>query len=236
MCASNAVVEKYAVLFCREPICPRLCETRREIVSKLVRELELPSYTKLGFGFDKESYNSYIASTLLALAKKVENDSGACKVLIKFLKDTPELENLASSLENMKESLTKRPSRLPSYEFRKETEQKIGVLLKNKRIPHDEVHMHQAKRAKKEVAVLQKFKVLPQNTADQNRVISELTVNDLGDVLEECYEARAKWYNIGLALGLTADTLKSTTNIMKLYFETCLKNGWNLATTGTGRH
>ena len=232
-------MELLAVYLCRDIICARLRETRKEIVLIIVRKLELP---KLRFGFDKEShYNSYIESTFLAIAKKVENDSGAYKILIKFLKDTPELEYLASSLENMKESLTKRPPRLTSYEFRKETEQKIGVLLINKRIPQDEVHMHQAKRAKNEVAVFQTFKVLPQNTADQNRVISELTVDDLGDVQEECYEARAKWYNIGLALGLTADTLDSIEdnykdietkfrNMLKKWLETGDNRNWKTLT------
>ena len=236
-------MELLAVYECREIICARLLETRREVVLKIVRELELPGYMKLRFGFDKESYNTYIESTFRALAKKVENDSGAYKILIKFLKDTPELEDLASSLENKKESLKKRPSQLTSHVSREETEQKkiIGVLLKNKCIPQDKVHMRPAKRAKNEVAVFPTFKVLPQNTADQNRVISELTVDDLGDVQEECYEARAKWYNIGLALGLTVDTLDSIEdnykdietkfrNMLKKWLETGDNRNWKTLT------
>ena len=36
-----------------------------------------------------------------------------------------------------------------------------------------------------------------------------LTINDLGDVLEAVWEARSKWYNIGLKLGTSAGSLDS---------------------------
>ena len=41
-----------------------------------------------------------------------------------------------------------------------------------------------------------------------------LSINDLCDVLELVWEARAKWYNIGLKLGISAGTLNAikTTN------------------------
>ena len=35
----------------------------------------------------------------------------------------------------------------------------------------------------------------------------ELRLNDLGDVLDELYEARRKWYNIGLKLKVPVDVL-----------------------------
>ena len=37
----------------------------------------------------------------------------------------------------------------------------------------------------------------------------KLTIDNLGDVLEAAWEARAKWYNIGLKLGISAGTLDS---------------------------
>ena len=37
--------------------------------------------------------------------------------------------------------------------------------------------------------------------------MASLTVNDLAKVLGAVWEGRAKWYNIGLELGLTAGTL-----------------------------
>ena len=37
----------------------------------------------------------------------------------------------------------------------------------------------------------------------------ELSIDDLGDVLEAVWEARAKWYNIGLKLGISVGTLDS---------------------------
>ena len=37
----------------------------------------------------------------------------------------------------------------------------------------------------------------------------KLTIEDLGDVLEVVWEARSKWYNIGLKLGISAGTLDS---------------------------
>ena len=36
-----------------------------------------------------------------------------------------------------------------------------------------------------------------------------LTIDDLGDVLESVWEARVKWYNIGLKLGISVGTLDS---------------------------
>ena len=36
-----------------------------------------------------------------------------------------------------------------------------------------------------------------------------LSIDDLGDVLEAVWEARAKWYNIGLKLGISVGTLDS---------------------------
>lgn len=37
----------------------------------------------------------------------------------------------------------------------------------------------------------------------------ELTIDDLGDVLEAVWEARVKWFNIGLKLGISAGTLSA---------------------------
>ncbi len=37
--------------------------------------------------------------------------------------------------------------------------------------------------------------------------LSELSIEDLGDVLEEIWEARSKWCQIGLALKLSSGTL-----------------------------
>jgi hypothetical protein len=37
----------------------------------------------------------------------------------------------------------------------------------------------------------------------------KLTIDDLGDVLEAVWEARVKWYNIGLKLGISVGTLDS---------------------------
>ena len=36
-----------------------------------------------------------------------------------------------------------------------------------------------------------------------------LSIDDLGDILEAVWEARAKWYNIGLKLGVLAGTLNA---------------------------
>ena len=37
----------------------------------------------------------------------------------------------------------------------------------------------------------------------------KLTTDDLGDVLEAVWEARVKWFNIGLKLGISAGTLNA---------------------------
>ena len=37
----------------------------------------------------------------------------------------------------------------------------------------------------------------------------KLTIDNLGDVLEAVWEARSKWYNIGLKLGISPGTLDS---------------------------
>ena len=37
----------------------------------------------------------------------------------------------------------------------------------------------------------------------------ELSIDDLGDVLEAVWEARSQWYNIGLKLGISVGTLDS---------------------------
>ena len=37
----------------------------------------------------------------------------------------------------------------------------------------------------------------------------KLTADDLGDVLEAVWEARVKWFNIGLKLGISAGTLNA---------------------------
>ena len=40
-------------------------------------------------------------------------------------------------------------------------------------------------------------------------VPGKLTIHNLGDVLEAVWEARSKWYNIGLKLGISAGALDS---------------------------
>jgi hypothetical protein len=40
-------------------------------------------------------------------------------------------------------------------------------------------------------------------------IVGYLSIHDLGDVLEAVWEARSKWYNIGLKLGISAGTLDS---------------------------
>ena len=37
----------------------------------------------------------------------------------------------------------------------------------------------------------------------------KLTIDNIGDILEEVWEARVKWYNIGLKLGISVGTLDS---------------------------
>ena len=39
--------------------------------------------------------------------------------------------------------------------------------------------------------------------------VGELSIDNLGDVLEAVWEARAQWYNIGLKLGISVGTLDS---------------------------
>ena len=39
--------------------------------------------------------------------------------------------------------------------------------------------------------------------------VGKLTTDDLGDVLEAVWEARVKWFNIGLKLGISAGTLNA---------------------------
>ena len=49
-----------------------------------------------------------------------------------------------------------------------------------------------------------------------------LITDDLGDVLESVWEARAKWYNIGLKLGVSVGTLDSINKAANQNPDNCL--------------
>ena len=49
-----------------------------------------------------------------------------------------------------------------------------------------------------------------------------LTIDNLGDVLEVVWEARAKWYNIGLKLGISVGTLDSISKANNQNPDDCL--------------
>ena len=49
-----------------------------------------------------------------------------------------------------------------------------------------------------------------------------LTIDNLGDVLEAVWEARSKWYNIGLKLGTSAGTLDSINKATNQNPEDCI--------------
>ena len=53
-------------------------------------------------------------------------------------------------------------------------------------------------------------------------VSAELTPDDLGVVLEAVWEARSKWYNIGLKLGISAGTLDSISKANNQNPDDCL--------------
>ena len=63
--------------------------------------------------------------------------------------------------------------------------------------------------------------------------VGYLSINDLGDVLEAVWEARAKWYNIGLKLGTSPGTLdainktanQNTDDCITAVIKDWLKNG-----------
>ena len=40
-------------------------------------------------------------------------------------------------------------------------------------------------------------------------IVGCLSINDLGDVLEAVWDARVKWFNIGLKLGVSVSTLNA---------------------------
>ena len=50
----------------------------------------------------------------------------------------------------------------------------------------------------------------------------KLTIEDLGDVLEVVWEARSKWYNIGLKLGISVSTLDSISKANSQNPDDCL--------------
>ena len=50
----------------------------------------------------------------------------------------------------------------------------------------------------------------------------ELSIDDIGDVLEAVWEARVKWYNIGLKLGISAGTLDSISKANNQNPDDCL--------------
>ena len=51
---------------------------------------------------------------------------------------------------------------------------------------------------------------------------ANLTIDDLGDVLESVWEARSKWYNIGLKLGVSVGTLDSISKAANQNPDDCL--------------
>lgn len=50
-----------------------------------------------------------------------------------------------------------------------------------------------------------------------------LTVDDLADIQRAVWEGRAKWYNIGLELGLTAGTLDAILQTNKHVVDDCFR-------------